>query len=187
MDQNRHSEANSGSLPPHSRPPQSLPGWFPFSTFPPHMPGTEGSSHSSTVLLPPHSRTTQPASLLGSRNSQSGLKPPNFLSHLLSLSLSPLFFSAFVCNLQGRPSHALGLYILRPIACVLHEAFPQHLCSQESLTAEFLQPQPNSCLQPLPYVCACVGAGCMRAGTSHCPPATAPPCTRCPTDAHSLA
>ena len=154
---------------------------------PPHIPGAEGSSHSSTALLPPHSRTTQPASLLGSRNSQSGLKLPNFLSHLLSLSLSPLFFSAFVCNLQGRPSHALGLYILRPIACVLHEAFPQHLCSQESLTAEFLLPQPNSCLQPLPYVCACVGAGCMRTGTSQCPPATAPPCTRCPTDAHSLA
>lgn len=34
MDQNRHSEANSGPLPPHFRPPQSLPGWFPFSTFP---------------------------------------------------------------------------------------------------------------------------------------------------------
>ena len=42
------------------------------------------------------------------------------------------------------------------------------------LLREFLLPQPNSCLQPPPYVRPCMGAGYMRAGTSQCPPASAP-------------
>ena len=95
-------------------------------------------------------------------------------SPTFSPSLSTLLPSLRL-QLTGTTLSCLGsLYILRPNACVLHEAFPQHLCSQESLAAEFLLPQPKSCLQPPPYVCACVGAGCVRAGASQCPPTTAP-------------
>lgn len=193
MDQNRHSEADSGSLPPHFQPPQSLPGWFPFSTFPSpytwyrriqpqfHCPAPPLLQDNTTSISSGFQKLT-----IWPETSQLPLSSSVPLSCTFSPSLSTLLLSLRL-RLTGTSFSCLGsLYILRPITCVLHEAFPQHLCSQESLTTEFLLPQPNSCLQPLPYVCACVGAGCMRAGTSQCPPATAPPCTRCPTVAHSL-
>lgn len=117
MDQNHCSEANSGSLPPHFRPPPPLPSWFPFSTFP--SPYTwyrriQPQFHCPAPLLLQDNTTSISSGF--QKLSQSGLKLPNFLSHLLSLShhalslpLSPLYFPAFICNLQGRPSHALGL------------------------------------------------------------------------------
>ena len=137
MDQKRHSEADSGSLPPHFRPPKSLPSWFPFSAYP--SPYTwyrriQPQFHCPAPPLLQYNRTSISSGF--QKPSQSGLKLPsflsNFLSHLLSLShhalslpLSPLYFSAFVCDLQGRPSHPW---------VSLHST-SNHLCPPRSLSS----------------------------------------------------
>ena len=111
-----------------SYPPSCSQAGFPSALIPPHMPGTEGSNHSSTVLLPPCSSTTEPASLLGSRNLHNlawNFPTSSLTSSLISVPLSPLYFSAFVCDLQGRPSHPW---------VSLHST-SNHLCPPQSLSS----------------------------------------------------
>ena len=141
MDQNRHSEADSGSLPPHFLSPKLLPSWFPFSTYPSPYAWyrrIQPQFHCPAPPLLQYNRTSISSGF--QKPSQSGLKLPNFLSNFLSHlcpSLSTLLLSLRL-RLTGTSFSSLGLstFYIQPLVSPTKPFLSS--CVLRSLTAEFL-------------------------------------------------